>query len=66
MASSTTNDKEIVRNTLAPGGLRWGGPDLFVAPPRRSHDIDSSLRLDLKTVAAATNATLFMGQNTGQ
>ena len=64
MASSTTNDKEIVRNPLAPQGLGRDGPDFIVASPRRCYSIDSSSRLDLRTVALPTSANVFMGQNT--
>ena len=64
VASSTTNDKEIVRKPLAPIGLGRDGPDFFVAPPRRCYGIDSSSCLDFRTVALPTTDNVFMGQNT--
>ena len=64
VASLTTSDKEIVRNPLAPKGLRRDGPDFFVAPPRRCYSIDLSSRLDLRTVALATSGNVFMNQDT--
>ena len=65
-ASSTTNDKEIVRKALAPEGLRRDGPDVVVAPPQRYFGIDSSSRLDLRTVALATSVNVLMTQDTGR
>ena len=64
MASSTTNDKEIVRNPFAPFGLGRDGPDLCVVPPRRYYGIDSSSRLDLRAVALPTSVKEFMTQDT--
>ena len=64
MASSTTNDKKIVRNPFSPDGLGRDGPDLFVVPPQRYYGIDSSSRLDLSTVALPTSGKVFMIQDT--
>jgi hypothetical protein len=64
IASSTTNDKEIVRNPFAAFGLGRDGPDLVVVPPRRYYGIDSSSRLDLRAVALPTSANVFMTQDT--
>jgi hypothetical protein len=64
VASSTTNDKEIVRNPFSPGGLGPDGPDLCVVPPRRYYGIASSSRLDLKAVALPTSVNVFMTQDT--
>ena len=64
VVSSTTNDKEIVRNPFAPFGLGRDGPDLCVVPPRRYYGIDSSSRLDLRAVALPTSVKEFMTQDT--
>ncbi len=62
--STTTRDKEIARNPHPPEGLGRDGAHLFVAPPRRCLDIDSSSRLDLGSVALPTNVTIFMKVST--
>ncbi len=41
-----------------------GRGHLFVAPPRRCLDIDSSSRLDLGSVARPTNVIVFMKVST--
>jgi hypothetical protein len=64
IASSKTNDKEIVRNPFSPFGLGRDGPDLVVVPPRRYDGIDSSSRLDLRAVALPISMNVFMTQDT--
>ena len=64
MASSTRRDEEIARNSPPPRGLRRGTPVLGVAPPRRYPRIDSSLRLQSRSVAFATNIIVFMEVST--
>ena len=65
VASSTTNDKEIVRNPFAPFGLGRDSPDLCVIP-RRYYGIDSSSRLDFRAVALPTSVNVFMTQDTSK
>ncbi len=62
--STTTRDKEIARNPHTPEGLGRDGAHLFVAPPRRCLDIDSSSRLNLGSVALPTNVIVFMKVST--
>ena len=63
-ASTTTNDQEIARNPHPPKGLGAGRAYLFVAPPRRCLDIDSSSRLDLVSVPLPTYVIVFMKVST--
>jgi len=64
VASSTTNDKDIVRNPFSPGGLGRDAPDLVVVPSRRYYGIDSSSHLDLRAVVLPTSVNVLMTQDT--
>jgi hypothetical protein len=65
VTSATTNDKEIARQTLSPGGWRRDGPAFFVAPPRRCTAAPPALSLrKIRAVALVTNIIVFMNWNT--
>ncbi|MCZ6486065.1 MAG: hypothetical protein O6826_10235 [Acidobacteria bacterium] len=61
------DDDEGQRDRPQPPSARRvgaGRAHLFVAPPRRCLDIDSSSRLDLGSVALPTNVTVLMKVST--
>ncbi len=61
------DDDERQRDRPQPPSARRvgaGRAHLFVAPPRRCLDIDSSSRLDLGSVALPTNAIVFVKVST--